>query len=48
MNKTMIEKIHQANLEILLEVDRICRKHQIEYRLDADWRSASSGLYSMG
>lgn len=35
MNKTMIEKIHQANLEILLEVDRICRKHQIEYRLDA-------------
>ena len=31
----MIEKIHQANLEILLEVDRICRKHQIEYRLDA-------------
>lgn len=32
---TKIEKIHQANLEILLEVDRICRKHQIEYRLDA-------------
>ncbi len=32
---TIIEKIHQANLEILLEVDRICRKHQIEYRLDA-------------
>lgn len=31
----MIEKVHQANLEILLEVDRICRKHQIEYRLDA-------------
>lgn len=31
----IIEKIHQANLEILLEVDRICRKHKIEYRLDA-------------
>jgi len=32
---TTIEKIHKANLSILLEVDRICRKHEIEYRLDA-------------
>lgn len=31
----MIDKIHKANLQILLEVDRICRKHGIEYRLDA-------------
>lgn len=32
---TMIDKIHKANLKVLLEVDAICRKHGIEYRLDA-------------
>jgi len=32
---TIIDKIHKANLQILLEVDRICRKYGIEYRLDA-------------
>lgn len=31
----MIEKIQQANLRILLEVDRICKKHGIKYLLDS-------------
>lgn len=30
-----LTKVHQANLEILKEIDRICRKHQIQYMLDA-------------
>lgn len=30
-----LTKVHQANLSILKEVDRICRKHQIQYLLDA-------------
>lgn len=33
MNK--IEKLQKANLKILKEVDRICRKHGIRYLLDA-------------
>lgn len=32
---TMIEKVQKVNLEILKEVDRICRKHKIKYLLDA-------------
>ncbi len=31
----MLEKVHKANLKILLEVDRICRKHGIKYLLDS-------------
>lgn len=31
----MIKKVQQANLKILLEVDRICRKHDIKYLLDS-------------
>ena len=31
----MIKKVQQANLKILLEVDRICKKHNIKYLLDA-------------
>ena len=27
--------VHQANLKMLKEIDRICRKHQIQYMLDA-------------
>ncbi|MDF2888335.1 MAG: LicD family protein [Lacrimispora sp.] len=30
-----LTKVHQANLRILKEIDRICRKHQIQYLLDA-------------
>lgn len=30
-----LSKVHQANLSILKEIDRICRKHQIKYMLDA-------------
>lgn len=30
-----LTKVHQANLYILKEVDRICRKHKIQYMLDA-------------
>jgi len=31
----MIKKVQQANLKVLLEVDRICKKHNIKYLLDA-------------
>lgn len=31
----MLKKVHEANLKILLEVDRICRKHGIKYLLDS-------------
>lgn len=30
-----LTKVHQANLSILKEIDRICRKHRIQYLLDA-------------
>lgn len=30
-----LEKVHQANLKILKEVDRICRKYKIKYLMDA-------------
>ncbi len=30
-----LKKIHQANLLVLREIDRICRKHHITYMLDA-------------
>lgn len=30
-----MSRVHQANLKILKEVDRICRKHQIKYGLDS-------------
>lgn len=30
-----LTKVHQANLEILKEIDRICRKYRIKYMLDA-------------
>lgn len=32
---TMIQKVQKVNLAILIEVDRICRKHKIKYLLDA-------------
>ena len=28
-------KVHGANLKILKEIDRICRKYKIRYALDA-------------
>lgn len=31
----MLEKVHKANLKILLELDRICRKHGIKYLMDS-------------
>ncbi|MBQ9765464.1 MAG: LicD family protein [Lachnospiraceae bacterium] len=31
----MLKKVHEANLKILLEVDRICRKHNIKYLMDS-------------
>lgn len=30
-----LEKVHEANLKVLDEVDRICRKYRIRYMLDA-------------
>lgn len=30
-----LTKVHEANLEILKEIDRICRKYKIKYLLDA-------------
>lgn len=31
----MLDKVHQANLKMLLEVDRICRKYGLKYLLDS-------------
>ena len=33
-----LKAVHQANLKILKEIDRICRKHGIQYMLDAGTR----------
>lgn len=30
-----LEAVHQANLKMLKEIDRICRKYEIQYQLDA-------------
>mgnify|MGYP003277653967 CR=1 FL=1 len=30
-----LKKVHEANLAILKEIDRICRKYRIKYVLDA-------------
>lgn len=35
MKEYDLTKVHQANLRILKEIDRICRKHRIQYLLDA-------------
>lgn len=35
MKEYDLTKVHQANLSILKEIDRICRKHRIQYLLDA-------------
>ena len=30
-----MSRVHRANLTILKEIDRICRKYKIQYALDA-------------
>ena len=30
-----LEKVHEANLKIMDEIDRICRKYKIKYLMDA-------------
>ena len=30
-----LTKVHEANLKILKEIDRICRKYKIKYLMDA-------------
>lgn len=35
MKEYDLTKVHQANLKILKEIDRICRKHGIQYLLDS-------------
>lgn len=35
MEQYDLTKVHQANLDILKEIDRICRKYKIKYVLDA-------------
>ena len=35
LNNTTLRKVQLIELEMLLEVDRICRKHQIQYTLDS-------------
>ncbi len=30
-----LKKVHEAELEILKEIDRICRKYNIKYALDS-------------
>ena len=42
-----LTKVHEANLAILKEIDRICRKYRIKYVLDAGtfWSRAPQGLY---
>lgn len=35
MDNTTLDKLHSAELEILIEVDRVCKKHGISYFLDS-------------
>lgn len=35
MELSYMKKVHEANLKILKEIDRICRKYKIRYALDA-------------
>lgn len=35
MDLSYMKKVHEANLKILKEIDRICRKYKIRYALDA-------------
>ena len=30
-----LTRVHQVNLQMLKEIDRICRKHRLNYVLDA-------------
>lgn len=34
LSSIQLRKLHQVDLEILLEFDRICRKYKIKYSLD--------------
>ena len=46
-----LTKVHQANLAILKEIDRICREEGIQYMLDSEepaWGCPSQRIYSMG
>ena len=33
--KQDLARVHEANLKVLKEIDRICRKHHIQYMLDS-------------
>ena len=35
MTQYDMTKVHEASLEILKEIDRICRKYKIQYILDS-------------
>ena len=35
MTQYDMTKVHEASLEILKEIDRICRKYKIQYMLDS-------------
>ena len=46
-----MSRVHEANLKILKEIDRICRKYKIKYALDAGTLIGAvrhKGLYSLG
>ena len=43
---TDLRKLQMRLLDIFIEIDRICRKHDIKYYLD--WCHSAQRLYSMG
>ena len=46
-----LTKVHEINLKILKEIDRICRKYKIKYMLDGGTLLGAvrhKGLYPVG
>lgn len=46
-----LTKVHEINLKILKEIDRICRKYKIKYMLDGGTLLGAvrhNGLYPVG
>ena len=53
LDSTQLKKLHQNELSLLKEVDRLCTKHHIKYTLytsiwNITWCSKRARIYSLG